>query len=123
MSNQYLGIATALIIMGIVLHGSLKCPDTKRAREYFDNNDIQYEWHDVDSERSSAAFVLKANGLKESFPFTIMPKFVVKLARRVLKTQPRIPVIVFSDGSVLIEPTNEELEKKTKLLKSENASP
>jgi glutaredoxin len=80
----------------IIIYGAPWCPDARRARRFFDENGVDYAWIDVDEDREGNEFVRKTNG-----------------GRIVL------PVIVFPDNSLLIEPTNYELAKKMESLPAE----
>jgi glutaredoxin len=73
---------------GIVIYSASWCPDCKRSKKFFEEHRIKYL--DVDIGKDNDAFM-----------------FVEKLARRV-----RIPTILFPDGTVMIEPENEELGRK-----------
>lgn len=73
----------------ILLYGASWCPDAKRARRFFDENNIGYKWIDIDENQEAEAFVRKTNG-----------------------GEIIIPVIVFVDGSILVEPSNKQLADK-----------
>lgn len=73
----------------LLVYGADWCPDARRARKVLDDHQILYEWHNIDHETEAKGFVEKTNGGK-----------VI------------IPVIVFPDGSILIEPSNIQLEDK-----------
>jgi glutaredoxin len=72
----------------IVVYSTTWCPDCRRSRAFLSANKIQHIEVDIGKDR-------------EAF------SFVEKLTRRV-----RIPTIIFPDGTVLIEPSDEELGKK-----------
>ena len=75
----------------IKMYGTTWCWDCHRAKDYLDSNKIEYDWTDVDEEPEFAEYIKTLNnGIQ------------------------RVPTIVFEDGSILIEPTNEDLEKKIK---------
>jgi glutaredoxin-like protein len=74
---------------GIVVYGTKWCPDCSRARRLLERNKIAYSWIDVDTERQADGFVRSVNQGKRS-----------------------VPTIVFPDGSILVEPTNQGLAKK-----------
>jgi glutaredoxin-like protein len=80
----------------IVVYGASWCPDARRARRFFDEQGADYTWIDIDEDNEGLDFVKKANG-----------------------GQVIIPVIVFSDKSILVEPTNYELAKKMEALLEE----
>jgi glutaredoxin len=58
-------------------------------RKYFDRNQILYKWVDIDKDESGEEFVLSKNHGMRS-----------------------VPTILFEDGSILVEPTNTELQDK-----------
>ena len=71
------------------LYGATWCADCKRSRTFLDSNQIRYYYIDIDTVVGAADEVSEINdGLKS------------------------IPTIVFSDGSVLVEPTNAQLAEK-----------
>ena len=73
----------------IVVYGASWCPDARRARRFFDEHAVEYAWTDIDEDNQARDFVKKTNDGK-----------II------------IPVIVFPDQSVLVEPSNYELAKK-----------
>lgn len=82
-------------------YGAMWCGDTRRARAWFDANNVPYEWIDVDKDKEAEALVKKTNNGNRS-----------------------IPTIVFPDGSILVEPSTMKLEQHLKgigLLRSEAA--
>tara|TARA_Y100000996_G_scaffold339678_1_gene276678 strand:- start:131 stop:370 length:240 start_codon:yes stop_codon:yes gene_type:complete len=76
----------------IKMYGTTWCGDCHRSKDYLDSNNIEYDWTDVDEEPEYAEYIKTLNNGVQ-----------------------RVPTIVFEDGSVLIEPTNEDLEKKIKI--------
>ncbi len=73
----------------IVVYGASWCPDARRARRFFDERGMEYAWIDIDEDSEARNFVRETN-----------------------VGQIVIPVIVFPDRSVLVEPSNYELTKK-----------
>lgn len=73
----------------IRVYGTAWCPDCSRAKQVFNKNNIKFAWIDIEKEPESAAYVEKVNHGYKS-----------------------VPTIIFPDGSVLVEPSNAELEKK-----------
>lgn len=73
----------------ILIYGASWCPDARRARRFFDEQGVEYAWIDIDDDSQASDFVRETNG------------------GRIV-----IPVIVFPDQSILVEPTNYELAKK-----------
>lgn len=74
---------------GITMYGTAWCGDCKRAKQFFGEQRVHYEFIDVDGDPEGMAFVEQVNDGKQI-----------------------IPVIVFDDGSTLIEPSNAELAAK-----------
>jgi thioredoxin reductase (NADPH) len=71
------------------VYGAAWCPDCKRAKKFLGEQRIPYDWTDIDQDPDGLAFVEKLqNGGRT------------------------IPTIVFSDGSHLLEPSNDELARK-----------
>ena len=73
----------------ITVYGSDWCGDCRRARRFLSQNNIRFEWIDIERDRAGEQFVLKTNRGMRS-----------------------IPTIVFSDGSILVEPSNAALARK-----------
>ena len=67
-------------------YGAMWCGDTRRARKFFDDHNIPYEWIDVDKDKDAEAHVKSLNNGFRS-----------------------IPTIVFADGSKLVEPSTAKL--------------
>jgi len=73
----------------IQIYGTQWCPDCARVKQLFNRYNITYDWHDIEQDEQSCAYVEKVNRGYQS-----------------------VPTIVFPDGSVLVEPNNAALEKK-----------
>ena len=73
----------------IRVYGARTCSDTLRARGFLEEKDIPYSWIDVDED---------AEGLR--------------LIKSVNNGNRTTPTIFFEDGSILFEPTNDELAEK-----------
>jgi thioredoxin reductase (NADPH) len=73
----------------IKLYGTSWCSDCKRAKQFFGEQRVHYDFVDVDADPDAMAYVEKVNEGKQI-----------------------IPVIVFGDGSTLVEPSNADLAKK-----------
>lgn len=71
----------------IVMYGADWCPDTRRAKRFFARHRIPYRWVDIELDPEGEAEVLRLNNGKRI-----------------------VPTIVFPDGTVLTEPTDEELQ-------------
>ena len=72
----------------IVMYSTTWCPDCRRSRTFMTTQKVQHIEVDIGKDRDA---------------FT----FIEKLTRRV-----RIPTLIFPDGTILIEPTDEELGRK-----------
>ena len=82
--------------MAITMYGADWCGDCRRAKKFFADNKIEFEWVDLEldeNEKYVKSEVLRRNNGKQS-----------------------IPVIVFDDDSHLTEPTNAQLAEKLGLL-------
>jgi mycoredoxin len=77
----------------IRFYGAMWCGDTRRARNWFDKQQIQYEWIDIDKDEEAAELVKSLN-----------------------KGFRSIPTIVFEDGSRLAEPSTARLEEHARKL-------
>jgi mycoredoxin len=77
------------------IYGTSWCPDCARAKQVFTKLKISFEWIDIDHDKKAAAYVENINGGFKS-----------------------VPTIVFPDNSVLVEPSNVDLEKKLLSLKT-----
>ena len=73
----------------IKVYGTDWCGDCVRAKSFMDGNNIIYDWTNVDEETQYKEYITGLNG-----------------------GEMRVPTIVFEDGSILVEPTNEELSEK-----------
>jgi mycoredoxin len=73
----------------IHVYGSNWCGDCLRARRLLDKYGINYAWIDVGQDKQARSFVIETNHGYCS-----------------------IPTIVFEDGSVLVEPSNQALLEK-----------
>ena len=70
----------------IKVYGTTWCGDCTRAKLFMDENDVSYDWTDVDEETQYQDYI---KGLNNG--------------------QMRVPTIIFPDGSILVEPSNKEL--------------
>lgn len=77
------------MVQQIHVYGAPWCPDCKRAKQFLAEQRIAYQWHDIDQDEESRAYVQEANDGRQI-----------------------IPTIVFEDGSILVEPSNAELADK-----------
>lgn len=77
----------------ITMYGADWCGDCRRSKRLFESLDVQVNHIDVEADESAAVKVIEINGGAKS-----------------------IPVIVFSDGTHLTEPSDIELTAKLKAL-------
>jgi len=80
----------------IIVYGAMWCPDTLRALHFFSENNIEIVFKDIDSTDENTKFVEETNN-----------------GMRI------IPTILLPNGSILVEPSNSELERALARLKSE----
>lgn len=73
----------------IIIYGTTWCGDTRRARRFFEENKIDYEWIDIDQDKEAGKLVEQINGGFRS-----------------------VPTIIFPDGSSLTEPSSSQLRSK-----------
>lgn len=73
----------------IVMYAVDWCPDCKRAKAFFERKQIAYRLVNVDDDVRAAEFVKQVNRGARS-----------------------VPTIVFPDGSILVEPSNQQLDDK-----------
>jgi thioredoxin reductase (NADPH) len=76
----------------IRLYGAHWCPDCRRARQFFGEQRIPYEYIDIEKSPTAMMLVEQLNGGKRI-----------------------IPTIIFPDGSRLVEPSNAQLAEKLNL--------
>jgi thioredoxin reductase (NADPH) len=74
---------------GITVYGTSWCSDCKRAKQFFGEQRVHYDFVDIDGDADALAYVEQVNDGKQI-----------------------IPVIRFDDGSLLVEPSNAELAQK-----------
>ena len=82
--------------MTITMYGADWCGDCRRAKKFFADNKIEFEWVDLELDENE--------------------KFVKSEVLRRNNGNKSIPVIVFDDDSHLTEPTNAQLAEKLGLL-------
>ena len=71
------------------MYGAEWCGDCRRSKRFLDSNNVEYTYVDVEADKSAAEIVVEINGGAQS-----------------------IPVIVFSDGTHLTEPSDIDLKAK-----------
>jgi mycoredoxin len=74
--------------MTVEMYGAEWCGDCVRAKMILDRNGVEYVWHDTDASEEDQAKAREISGL------------------------PKIPVIVFPDGTFLSEPSNPQIEER-----------
>jgi mycoredoxin len=78
----------------ITMYGADWCGDCRRSKRFLDSNSVAYNYIDVEADASASEKVIEINGGMRS-----------------------IPVIVFSDGTHLTEPSDNALKEKLEALK------
>jgi mycoredoxin len=73
----------------IILYGTRWCGDTRRACRLMDQNHVKYDFIDIDQNKAGEAFVRQTNEGSRS-----------------------VPTIIFSDGTILVEPDEMTLSNK-----------
>ena len=73
----------------VIMYGTAWCGDCRRSKKCLDRNGVRYEYVDIDEKPELVGLVEQLN-----------------------KGMRRLPTIVFSDGSMLVEPTDRQLEEK-----------
>lgn len=77
----------------IIMYGTAWCYETRRAKTVFEQNNIPFEYVDIDYDADARKYVEKVNCGYRS-----------------------VPTIVFQDGSMLVEPTTDALKRKLGVL-------
>jgi mycoredoxin len=78
----------------IVIYATEWCWDCRRARKFFNQHSIAYQWVNIDHDEQAEKFVKQTN-----------------------KGMRSVPTIVFPDGSILVEPSNQQLARKLDIQK------
>jgi mycoredoxin len=78
----------------VTMYGAEWCGDCRRSKRFLDSNNVSYEYIDVEADASASEKVIEINGGQRS-----------------------IPVILFSDGTHLTEPSDNDLKAKLESLK------
>lgn len=73
----------------IVVYGTSWCPDCRRAQRVLELNRVPYTYINIEENQEAAEYVVQVNNGYRS-----------------------VPTIIFPDGSILVEPSNLELQKK-----------
>ncbi len=78
----------------ITMYGAEWCSDCRRSKKFLDANNVKYNYIDVEADVAASDKVIEINGGMRS-----------------------IPVILFSDGTHLTEPSDSALKEKLEALK------
>jgi glutaredoxin len=73
----------------IRIYGTNWCSDCTRSKVFLDNHQIEYSWFNIELNPELQKYVRKINNGKQI-----------------------VPTIIFSDNSVLVEPSNKQLAQK-----------
>lgn len=73
----------------ILMYGTTWCGACRRAKLFFEQHKIHYQWVDIDQDADGETFVKQTNNGMRS-----------------------VPTIVFQDGSILVEPSSKKLADK-----------
>jgi mycoredoxin len=73
----------------IVMYTTAWCPDCRRAKFFMKRKDIQFLEIDVNEDQKAESFVKKLSNGNRS-----------------------VPTIIFPDGSIMVEPSTQDLEQK-----------
>ncbi len=73
----------------LVIYGTVWCGDCRRTRSFLDRNQVPYKWINIEADRDGETYVCQVNHGMRS-----------------------VPTITFPDGSVLVEPSNNQLAMK-----------
>lgn len=76
----------------ITVYGAYWCPDCRRSKRFLSEQQLAYNWVDIEQNEEARAYVEKLNHGKRI-----------------------IPTVVFGDGSFLVEPSNAVLARKLNL--------
>jgi glutaredoxin-like protein len=73
----------------IIIYATTWCPDCRRAHKFLDDHGIPHEYVDIDKNPEGSAYVKQVNHGNRS-----------------------VPTILFPDGSILVEPRDDQLAEK-----------
>jgi glutaredoxin-like protein len=76
----------------IIMYGADWCRDCRRAKQFFYDYGVDFEWIDTSADKEAEELVKQLNNGKRI-----------------------IPTIIFQDGSLLVEPSNAQLAEKLKI--------
>ena len=73
----------------IIVYGTSWGPDCRRAQRVLESSGVPYTYINIEQDEDAAEYVVEVN-----------------------KGNRSVPTIVFPDGSILVEPSNRELQQK-----------
>jgi mycoredoxin len=73
----------------IIMYGTSWCSDCRRSQRFLEQRGVAYTYINIEQDETAAERVIELNNGNRS-----------------------VPTIVFADGSILVEPSNQELERK-----------
>ncbi len=73
----------------VQIYGTIWCPDCHRTKAFFQAHGVPFEWFDIEKDAEA-----------------------LKRVREIDANNKRVPVVVYPDGEVLIEPSNADLQRK-----------
>jgi mycoredoxin len=73
----------------IIVYATDWCSDCRRAKSFLDQHNIAYQWVNIDHDKAAEQFVIKTNQGMRS-----------------------VPTIICSDGTVLVEPSDQQLAQQ-----------
>jgi glutaredoxin len=76
-------------IKEIVVYGTAWCGQSRRAKQFLVQHEIPFKWIDIDLDAAARAYVEQINDGYRS-----------------------VPTLIFPDGSILVEPSENELGEK-----------
>jgi len=79
----------------VLVYGTIDCHDTRRVRRFLADHNVPYEFIDILSDAEGA-----------------------QLVERVTGGEHVTPVVLFPDGTTLVEPTDEQLARHTSTARS-----
>ncbi|MEO1290343.1 MAG: FAD-dependent oxidoreductase [Chloroflexota bacterium] len=89
-------MATAIAPQGdkVIVYGATWCPDCRRAKQFFTDNHVNFEWIDITDNDEAIAYVEEVNNGNRS-----------------------IPTIIYPNGTIQVEPSNAEMAEAVGIVK------
>ncbi|MGB7337447.1 MAG: FAD-dependent oxidoreductase [Phototrophicaceae bacterium] len=81
----------------VIVYGATWCPDCRRAKAFFAENNVPFEWIDITDNDEAIAYVEKVNDGNRS-----------------------IPTIIYPDGTIHVEPSNAEMAAQTGVVEADD---